>query len=265
VGEPILAGSFNLHNGFDEAGGFALDEMLLALRREDADVVALQEVSRGWVINGSADLFELSREALGLPGIPGPSVTPDWGNAVFTRWPARASRVEPLPPDDLPLPRAVLIVDLEAPEDETRQLRILATHWHQVTDDHSIRNEQARFIVTDLEAPADTMPSLLLGDFNALPDSECMAILAAAGWHDVFGVTDPEAEVDRDALTNPSDVPHRRIDTILYRGPWRLLRAEAAPPWGSDHRAVVAELLLERRLQVGERDRTSPPGTVPVK
>jgi hypothetical protein len=162
VGEPIRAVSFNLHNGFDEAGGFALDEMLLALRREDADVVALQEVSRGWVINGSADLFELSREALGLPGVPGPSVTPDWGNAVFTRWPARASRVEPLPPDDLPLPRAVLIVDLEAPEDETRQLRILATHWHQVTDDHSIRNEQARFIVTHLEAPADTMPSLLL-------------------------------------------------------------------------------------------------------
>jgi endonuclease/exonuclease/phosphatase family metal-dependent hydrolase len=254
VGEPIRVVSFNLHNGFDEAGGFALDEMLLALRRQDADVIALQEVSRGWVVNGSADLYELARESLGLVGVPGPSVVPDWGNAVFTRWAPSGATVVPLPPRGLSLPRAAALVDLEAPEDETRRLRILATHFHYKTGDDPIRNEQARFVATELGAPPDTMPSILLGDFNAEPGSECLAILASGGWSDVFAVDEADAEVDAEALTYPSGEPTRRIDTIFFRGPWRLLRAEAAPPWGSDHRAVIAELLLEPRLELNDSE-----------
>ncbi|MGH2571665.1 MAG: endonuclease/exonuclease/phosphatase family protein, partial [bacterium] len=244
---PIRVVTFNLHAGFDEAGGFALDEMLFALRREDPDVVALQEVSRGWVINGSADLYELAREVLGLEGVPGPSVVPDWGSAVFTRWPAKASRLEPLPPPDLPLPRSATLVDLGA-------IRVLATHFHHRRDDDHVREEQASFVAGELVAPSDTAPSILLGDFNALPESRCLAILADAGWRDVFDGSDGAADIDAGTGTYPSRAPVRRIDTIFFRGPWRLVRAEVAPPWGSDHRAVVAELLLEPRLERASLD-----------
>jgi len=249
VGEPIRVVTFNLHAGFDEAGGFALDEMLLALRRQDPDVVALQEVSRGWVINGSADLFELARESLGLEGVSAPSIGGDWGNAVFTRWPPKAARNEPIPPPDLRLRRAVALVDLEAPEDATRELRILATHLHYRSGDDAIRDRQARFIVDELSAPPDTMPSILLGDFNAEPGSTCLAILEAAGWRDALASSGE--------LTYPSTDPVRRIDTILLRGPWRVLSARVAPPWGSDHRAVIAEILLEHRLEISAPGRGS--------
>jgi endonuclease/exonuclease/phosphatase (EEP) superfamily protein YafD len=77
--------------------------------------------------------------------------------------------------------------------------------------------------------------ALLLGDFNALPDSECLEVLRVGGWRDVA-----RGEGDGGA-TFPSAAPERRIDTILYRGSLRLESAEVAPPWGSDHRAVVAD------------------------
>ena len=128
--------------------------------------------------------------------------------------------------------RSATVVDLGA-------IRVLATHFHHRTDDHAVREEQASFVAGELVAPSDPVPSILLGDFNALPESPCLAILAGAGWRDVFDIGDSSG-------TYPSRAPVRRIDTIFFRGPWQLLRAEIAPPWGSDHRAVVAELVLER-------------------
>jgi len=77
-------------------------------------------------------------------------------------------------------------------------------------------------------------PAVLLGDFNATPESETFEILGAAGWREVLP---PDAH-----FTYPSMAPDRRIDTIFIRGPLEIVNARVAPPWGSDHRAVVVDV-----------------------
>jgi endonuclease/exonuclease/phosphatase family metal-dependent hydrolase len=223
--------TFNLHNGFDERGGYSLDRMLDELAAVDADVIALQEVSRGWVINGGADLFELIRTRLGMAAVWGPSVGGDWGNAILAKVPPREILRRSLPPAGLPLPRSVL--EVAVPFGPAGSLRVFATHLHHVGAHEEIRDEQSRFLARTLP---DGGPAVLLGDFNALPTDRCFEILAGAGWRDVHAPDAPAAP------TYPSRAPVRRIDTILVRGPIETVGARVAPPWGSDHRAVRAEI-----------------------
>jgi endonuclease/exonuclease/phosphatase family metal-dependent hydrolase len=223
--------SFNVHAGFDELGGWAFDRMLTELRAAGPDVAALQEVSRGWVVNGCADLYELARESLGMHGVHGPSVLTDWGSAVFTREGIGPARTTPLPPPNLTLSRAVTTVERAIPGASPR--RIHATHLHHREADPSIREAQARALVEMLSVTGD---AVLLGDFNALPESEAMRILRGAGWEDAAG----PPEVARFAPTYPPTDPARLLAAILPGDPSRLLRWVVAPPWGTDHGAVIA-------------------------
>ena len=225
--------SFNLHAGFDERGGWAFDRMIRSLREQGPDVAALQEVSRGWVINGCADLYELSREKLGLTATYGPTVTTDWGSAVFVRGTIARAATSPLPPPDLNLSRALTVV--ERGEADVFPRRILATHLHHRTEDDVIRDLQARAIADSYPVSAD---AVLLGDFNAQPRSRCFSILRDAGWSDAAG-TPEEASA---AATFPAARPVRRIDTIFVGDASRVVSCEVAPGWGSDHRAVIVRL-----------------------
>ena len=237
VDRPLRIVTFNLHDGFDERGGFAVDRMLRELARTEADVIALQEVSRGWVVNGSADLHELARERLGYHGVAGPSSHLDWGNAIFSRRKPGASRLRPLPPSDLPLPRAVLEVEVPGPGPDGGAIRVFATHLHHREADEDIREVQTRFLA---EALPPAGPAILLGDFNAGPTAPSRAILAAADWRDVQPSDLPTA------ATYPSRAPVRRIDTILVRGDLAAVSVRVVPPWGSDHRGVIAEIRQDR-------------------
>ncbi|MEZ5064726.1 MAG: endonuclease/exonuclease/phosphatase family protein [bacterium] len=237
VDSPLRAATFNLHNGFDERGGFALERMLDSLAAEHPDVIALQEVSRGWLANGGADLFELARERLAMAGTFGPATSSDWGNAVFTRvLPVAVERL-PLPPRDLPLTRQATVVSIPTtvgPE----PLRVIGTHFHHREDDEDIRVQQATALV---HALGPSGRSLLLGDFNALPGSRSLSLLGAAGWQDAGAAASPPLPP-----TYPSRGPVRRIDTILAGDGCSVISSRVAGAWGSDHRAVVAEIRLER-------------------
>lgn len=220
--------TFNLHAGFDELGSFAFRSMMEKLVAEDADVIALQEVSRGWLINGSADLFELARSSIPFPGVFAASVDHDWGNAVFSK--AAVQRVQEMPlPPPLSLSRAVLAVEVSP-----AAFRILATHFHHRTPDDSIRVLQSQAVAAKF---ATQQPSVLLGDFNATPESAAMETLREAGWRETLPL--------EGNFTYPSQAPDRRIDTILVCGPVQILDARVASAWGSDHRAVIVDLALQ--------------------
>lgn len=247
VGEPTHADqplsessrivTFNLHAGFDEMGAFRFRSMMEKLVAEDADVVALQEVSRGWLINGSADLYELARSKIPYPGVFAATVDDDWGNAVFSK--AKIQRVEefPLPPADLALSRAVLAVELGA-EHPPNSLRVLATHFHHRTPDDSIRLLQSQAVAAKFETQ---QPGVLLGDFNATPETPPMQLLRNKGWY--------EAPMLKGSFTYPSRAPDRRIDTILVCGQVEILDARVASDWGSDHRAVIVDLAVHPGLR----------------
>lgn len=230
---PLRVVSFNLHNGFDEQGGFALDRMLDALVEQQPSIVALQEVSRGWVMNGSADLYQLALERTGFTGVAGPSVERDWGNALLANARIDEARTVPLPPRGLRLPRA--FTEATLPLADGGSLRVFATHFHQLDDGEAVRVEEARTLV---EAAHERDIAMILGDLNAPPDAASVEVLRAAGWRDVAG--DPD--VAGTLFTYPARAPEQRIDAILVAPSWKVISSEVAPHWGSDHRAVVAEV-----------------------
>ena len=91
--------SFNVHNGFSRDGRLDLEAIAQVIEASGADVVGLQEVSRGWLINGSADMVQWLSQRLGMAYVYGPTEGALWGNALLSRLPVLAVR-----PLDLSLP-----------------------------------------------------------------------------------------------------------------------------------------------------------------
>lgn len=46
---------YNIHNGFNVDGDLDLEALAQVIEKQQPDIVSLQEVSRGWVVNGSVD------------------------------------------------------------------------------------------------------------------------------------------------------------------------------------------------------------------
>ena len=88
-GLPIRIATYNIHQGFDSFGRLALERQAQAIEASRADVVGLQEVSRGWVMNGSVDTLDWLARRLRMHGAWGPTADPAWGNAVLSRFPIR--------------------------------------------------------------------------------------------------------------------------------------------------------------------------------
>jgi endonuclease/exonuclease/phosphatase family metal-dependent hydrolase len=235
----------------------------------DADVIALQEV-------------------LGFPGQPSQAdelaagtdwhvfYAPAWhigggltfGNALVSRHPLRDTASLPLPTPPEVDTRTVAFARVLAPGGP---FPIFATH---LTFQHHlghVRCAQVRALADHVaaHAPIDGPPPILLGDFNADPDSDEIRFLRgltplggtsvyfADAWATTAGAAPgagPGWTYDR---RNPyalrSREPSRRIDYVFARGPDRHLRGEPLAAWlaldqpvdgvwPSDHFAVVADV-----------------------
>lgn len=83
---------------------------------------------------------------------------------------------------------------------------------------------------------AETLPTIVAGDFNAAPDQWSRAVLERR----LRGVTGRWLP----AATRPDDTPVLNVDGILVSSEWGVADAEVGPPGLSDHRAVSARLGL---------------------
>lgn len=240
------------------------------LRALDADVIGLQEV-------------------LGFPGMPSQADeiaqglgyhvhhVPAWhvgggltfGNAILSKYPLVDGASLPLPSPEGLDTRTVAFARVEAPHGP---MPVFVTHLtYQLHLGHS-RCEQVRALIEHVKvlAPVDGPPPVLMGDFNADPDSDEMRYLRGMtplGGTSVYfadcwtatGNTSPGYTYDRrNTYALRSREPSRRIDYIYVRGPDRSLRGEPLSArlaldecvdgvWPSDHFAVVAEIAAAKR------------------
>ena len=224
--------SYNIQYGFGLDGRFDLDRIADSIR--DADVIALQEVTRGYERNGHVDMVEaLSQLFPAYFASFGPAcdVLVDhqmvegrlrerrfqFGNMVLSRYPILASRNLLLPRhrtyDRLNLQRGALETVIDAPGGA---LRVYSTHLDHVSPDE--RMAQIAF----LKARADNFPSeggaltgavefqvtdpplptdyLLMGDFNMEPEGP--EYLAMVGHRDSFYGRPARAGFPTDALAH---------------------------------------------------------------
>ncbi|MFI0593253.1 endonuclease/exonuclease/phosphatase family protein [Streptomyces griseus] len=251
AGLPLRVATYNIHAGAGVDGVFDLDRQTAELRSLDADVIGLQEVDRHWGARSEwRDLAgELARRLrMHVSFAPIYSLDPaepgapraEYGVAVLSRHRivsaenheiARLSTQDPNPvPAPAPgfgevvvrvrgLPVHVYVTHLDYRPDP-------AVRVAQVADTRRIMAE-------------DRGPQILLGDFNAEPAAPELAPL----WQEL-------TDADPGAPTFPAQDPVKRIDFVaVSKGGVGVRRAWVPESVASDHRAVVADLLVRGRAR----------------
>ena len=220
--------NYNIRQGFGVSNRWDLEAVAAEIERHDPDIVVLQEVGRGWVISGMSDqLLWLSRR-LGMSAQFGSNVGELWGNALLTNFVARSENHRFDNPGRVP--RGVL---------ETFVLfggsgvRVLVPHLDHEDDGAPTRLNQ---IDTVLDVWGGDPQTLIIGDFNAEPDSAEYSRITGAGLRDLL------LEAGSTGPTYPSDDPDERIDYAFASSDLELVRANAPKSLASDHLPIIVEL-----------------------
>ncbi|MFG3282649.1 endonuclease/exonuclease/phosphatase family protein [Streptomyces sp. NPDC048111] len=246
---PLRVATYNVHAGAGLDGVFDLDRQAAALRALHADVIGLEEVDVHWGARSqdrdvAAELA--ARLGMRVSFAPIYSLDPvqpggprrEFGVAVLSRYPVlgaenheitRLSTQDPHPvPEPAPGFGEVRVRVRGVP------VHVYVTHL-DYRGDPSVRVAQVADTRRIMNADRHAR-KVLLGDFNAVPSAPELAPL----WREL---TDAEPG----AGTFPADVPDRRIDFVaVERGVVRVRDAAVAETLASDHRPVVADLLIRR-------------------
>ncbi len=231
-GYPIRVMNYNLHNGFDQMGHLGLEALAQVIEAENPDVVGLQEVNRGWVINGSTDMLAWLSHRLDMPYVWGPTADPLWGNAVLSRLPLNNTNMQPLPTPDLLLKRGFIWANVNVGNGD--YLDIINTHYHHKPDGSDIRVDQSQAI---MDYWAERPSTLIMGDLNAEAPTPEIQLFHQQGFLDVL---DEDNVVP--GYTNDARNPYRRIDYIFITPDLTPGNATIPPEPASDHLPVVTDV-----------------------
>jgi endonuclease/exonuclease/phosphatase (EEP) superfamily protein YafD len=203
------------------------------VRRHDVDVLSVQELTpeaeRGLRAAGLDDLLPTSYV---IPARPG--VVPSASGAVWSRFPIGERRAVP---GEFEQPTVTF------PADGGPDLELTAVHiTPPSTFGASVRNWASDLAA--LPSPEPAVLRVLAGDFNASLDHAALRAVLDRGYDDA-------ARVVGRALTwtwRPLHWPFPRLtlDHVLIDPRIGVAAVDVVPVRGSDHRAVVAELVLPR-------------------
>jgi endonuclease/exonuclease/phosphatase family metal-dependent hydrolase len=222
--------TYNIHQGFNAGQIPSLDQLVDVIARESPDVLLLQEVVRGWMIDEQHDSLGVLAERLGMQYVFGPNIGDLFGNAILSRFPMTdVRRVRfAAEPSLRHQPRGAIGVRIG-------DVLIVTTHLDDIPDSSAIRQEQVRTILREWDGERI---AIIAGDMNAAPADLEMSLLAEAGFGDLG---EPAG-----ATTALSDPP-RRIDYIwaigLIGGAPRTVPALSA----SDHLPLVVNVTRPSR------------------
>jgi len=225
---------WNLHYGVAAHTAVDLEQIARTIEEQGPDVVALQEVSRGWVLGGGTDMLTWLGHRLGMHVAFAPAADQQFGNALLSRTELTDVEVLDLPYGAGPQDRSALTAVAVGPDGTP--VRVTSVHLQHRESNTPTRLEQLAALEAAL--PADG-PSVLAGDLNAEPGSPELDALDGAGWVSAMDTAGAE-----DVLTHPSNEPTVRIDWLLGRGGVTFAEARVLADASSDHLALVTEVAL---------------------
>ncbi len=243
----------------------------------DPDIIGLQEVLQlraGEMLqNQASELFRDTpyRFVYGAASSLGPGF--EFGNAIASKYPIGEPEVTPLPGAETDETRSVVHAMVTTPLGD---VPVFCTHLNWKLNHGAVRLRQIDALVDLIESKfpsggsfppsGETFPPILMGDFNAEPESDEVRFLrglATRNDRSVFfadawsygGDGGPGFTFDRaNAFAARSHEPARRIDYIFVRGPDSKWRGEPLKTslvftepngdgvWASDHYGLLTEL-----------------------
>ena len=229
-GFPVTVALANLHMGFDVDGRYVGVPQGVALSAPTPDVVVLNEVDRGWALNGGQDVLHDVNQHLDLPYVFAPAADDVWGNAILSRYPIVETGQEILPDSGGYMIRSAVWVVLDV--GSGRELAVVGTHLHHRGDDAAIRGPQATRVAEIAAGLSEGgRPVIVAGDLNAAPDAPELAALDNRFRH-AAGATVP--------LTYPAWGPDEAIDHVYLSPDLEARSYDAYPiPELSDHAWVL--------------------------
>jgi endonuclease/exonuclease/phosphatase family metal-dependent hydrolase len=247
---PLRAATYNIHAGAGEDNVFDLARTAQALRSLHADVIGLQEVDVHWgarsnFVDEARELAEkLDMRVFFAPIYDFDPATPgadrrQYGVAVLSRYPIihaenrEITRLSTQTANPVPAPApgfADVTVNVRG-----AHVHVYSTHL-DYRSDPSVRRAQVTDMLNILAA--DSGPKILVGDFNAEPQAAELSALWQNGIRDA---------APNGAKTYPAAKPVKRIDLVTVSPDVTMLGAHDVAATASDHRPVVADLLVQRR------------------
>jgi endonuclease/exonuclease/phosphatase family metal-dependent hydrolase len=184
--------AYNLDQAVDAQGRLDPEAAARAIEAQHADVVALQSVGRGWPLSGTADLGSWLARRLGMRLVWGPAADQQFGNAVLSRLPVRATGTGRLPVGAGPQARGYVWARVDAGGGRTADV------W-SVELQHGAGRTRTRLAELDrlLQAWSDAPHTVVAGNLDAAkagPESDRLATsLRGAGGDarvSIFGTGD---------------------------------------------------------------------------
>lgn len=225
---------YNLHNAVNTEGRVDPEAIARVIEESGADIVGLQEVSRGWLIWGGMDMLTWLSQRLNMPYVWGPTADAQWGNAILSRYPINNVEFYDLPPEDVLLLRGYIVAEIDV---DGRTLTVINTHFSEREGQDEIRAIQSSEILSTWNnAPA----TVIMGDLNALPDSQAIQLMRDAGLVDVT------LELgEQPVYTYSSAAPDHQIDYIFVTTDLGYSDFVIPATTASDHLPLVVTIELE--------------------
>ena len=230
--EGLVVLSYNLHQGLDYWSVPSAEALAARIESADADLVALQEVNRGWDLSAGIDLFAYLRWRLPqYHAVYGRMDTDLFGNAILSRYPITATSVGILPHLNSALNRGYVWATVDAPDGP---LLFVSTHFtaYEGFDEERIAQADA-YAAFWAKRPR----SILAGDYNSHPEDVSITRLVASGLVDA-----PAAVGLGKTFTYSSGTPHERIDYVFVSPDLVPVSAKVLEGTASDHSPLLVTL-----------------------
>ena len=226
--------TYNVHHCEGVDGKLDVNRIANIIKKQNCDLVALQEIDRGTGRSQNIDQLEKLAELTGMKPFFGKTIDysgGDYGVAVLSKLPVVSHKVWPLPAGGKREPRVALEVVVQPTDGEA--FVFVCTHL----DHSSGENDRAKQTET-LRKLFGNGPrqAILAGDFNATAKSPEMRVVLEK-WTDV--------DVAKLTPTIPVAKPTLKIDYIFLQqdSPWKVHASEVLnEPVASDHLPLVATL-----------------------
>lgn len=228
--------TYNIHHGEGLDGKVDLVRIAELIKREHADIVALQEVDKGVTRTQQRDLAGELATLTGMTSLFSNNFHfqgGEYGNAVLTRFPVKAwknAHYQMLRPNEQ---RGLLELTLNV---HGRELVFLTTHVDYRNDDAERLLNVGEIHEAVQQHAGESL--IVCGDFNDVPDSRThrqMKLFLDDSW---------ELVGQGEGFTFSADQPRRRIDYVWISPGKSLVPVKAWVPSSdaSDHLPLLVEM-----------------------